>query len=139
MIYLLMLMVVLNPSSESRKVVTLNDLQWKHRIIITLSNDPEMSDSLRQQLQDRTSEIDDRDIIFFLISPASVISNSEYLLSLEDQADLIRDYYRNPEQLKVLLIGKDGGVKMEADKFDLDSIFRLIDSMPMRQREMREN
>jgi hypothetical protein len=38
----------------------------------------------------------------------------------------------------VLLIGKDGGVKSSYDSVpDLDDVFRLIDSMPMRIREAK--
>ena len=38
----------------------------------------------------------------------------------------------------IVLIGKDGGVKLRSDDAGLDQIFDLIDSMPMRQAEMRE-
>jgi hypothetical protein len=37
------------------------------------------------------------------------------------------------------LVGKDGGIKLKrGDQVDLREIFGLIDSMPMRQREMRQ-
>ena len=38
--------------------------------------------------------------------------------------------------MKIILIGKDGGIKMEKEEFDLSAIYELIDSMPMRQQEM---
>ena len=38
---------------------------------------------------------------------------------------------------RVLLIGKDGGMKSRESSLDLDAIFRRIDAMPMRKREMR--
>ena len=39
----------------------------------------------------------------------------------------------------ILLIGKDGGVKMRSrEPATLESLFALIDAMPMRQREMKE-
>ena len=38
-----------------------------------------------------------------------------------------------------LLIGKDGGEKYRRESgIDLQDVFRLIDSMPMRQQEMKE-
>jgi len=38
----------------------------------------------------------------------------------------------------VILVGKDGGEKLRTgDLADLERIFRLIDSMPMRRREMQ--
>jgi len=36
----------------------------------------------------------------------------------------------------VLLLGKDGGEKLRTTSPDLEAIFRLIDNMPMRRREM---
>jgi hypothetical protein len=36
----------------------------------------------------------------------------------------------------VVLVGKDGGEKLRTASPDLDAIFRLIDTMPMRRREM---
>jgi hypothetical protein len=37
------------------------------------------------------------------------------------------------------LIGKDGGIKSRESSLDLDAIFRRIDGMPMRIREMRSD
>lgn len=39
---------------------------------------------------------------------------------------------------RVLLIGKDGGIKSREPSLNPDGIFRRIDAMPMRRREMRE-
>ena len=42
------------------------------------------------------------------------------------------------ERSTVLLVGKDGGVKLRRHRFtDVDEIHRQIDAMPMRQMEMR--
>jgi hypothetical protein len=102
-----------------------------------LTNDRELTDSLLQELEANEMEIQDRDIVYFLISPTASLSNSDNSISLEDMGDLIHKYFDNDNRLTVLLIGKDGGVKMKADKLDLEYIFRLIDSMPLRKREMK--
>ena len=40
----------------------------------------------------------------------------------------------------VLLVGKDGGVKIrQAHALSAETLFTTIDAMPMRQREMRES
>jgi hypothetical protein len=36
----------------------------------------------------------------------------------------------------VFLIGKDGGLKASARELDLPALFALIDTMPIRRREM---
>ncbi|MGO1501416.1 MAG: DUF4174 domain-containing protein, partial [Marinobacter sp.] len=38
---------------------------------------------------------------------------------------------------RVLLIGKDGGIKSRESSLNLDAIFRRVDAMSMRMREMR--
>jgi hypothetical protein len=39
----------------------------------------------------------------------------------------------------VILIGKDGGVKLvQEERVSLQAVFDLIDTMPMRRREMRQ-
>ena len=47
--------------------------------------------------------------------------------------------FRENEPSRVLLIGKDGGVKLRGDELDVQRIFDLIDTMPMRIREMKNN
>ena len=44
-----------------------------------------------------------------------------------------------PQDYTVVLVGKDGGVKLKRDEYvSLAAVFGLIDSMPMRQNEMRQ-
>jgi hypothetical protein len=60
-------------------------------------------------------------------------------LSPEDTQKLRRRFGVRPGRFTVILIGKDGGVKMlREDRVELQEIFDLIDSMPMRQQEMQE-
>jgi hypothetical protein len=133
------ILLLLGLQSASSNLVTLDELQWKNRIVIIMTNNHLINENIHRQITDKAEEIYDRDIVWFLISPDKVLSNTDVMLSLEDQGNLLHDYFKNTDQLKVLLIGKDGGVKMESEKFNLDDIFRLIDSMPMRQQEMKKN
>ena len=43
------------------------------------------------------------------------------------------------EEFQLLLIGKDGGVKKRTSTVSLEEVFSLIDTMPMRRREMRDD
>lgn len=36
-----------------------------------------------------------------------------------------------------MIIGRDGGVKARYESLDLDAVFAVIDTMPMRIQEMR--
>lgn len=55
-------------------------------------------------------------------------------------ADQLRARYRISESEKaVLLVGKDGGVKLRSDRvIEPHDLYGLIDTMPLRQREMRQ-
>ena len=45
---------------------------------------------------------------------------------------------KNDQSFRILLIGKDGGIKYESNRFvSLIQLFELIDSMPVRQDEMQ--
>ncbi|WP_202405758.1 MULTISPECIES: DUF4174 domain-containing protein [Halomonadaceae] len=53
------------------------------------------------------------------------------------QRDVRKTLSAQPDDVSVVLIGKDGGVKQRSRGLDVAGIFSLIDTMPMRQREMR--
>ena len=55
-------------------------------------------------------------------------------------ATVLRSHYRvGAGQFTVILVGKDGGEKYRAERVvDPDELFALIDTMPMRRREMRK-
>jgi hypothetical protein len=57
----------------------------------------------------------------------------------QERAKKIRSRFQiSREGFEILLIGKDGTVKLRSDKpVSSEDLFALIDSMPMRKREMR--
>ena len=60
-------------------------------------------------------------------------------LSAESAEMLRRRFEIEKDSFVVILIGKDGGVKMvREDRLSLQEVFDRIDSMPMRRQEMRE-
>jgi hypothetical protein len=112
----------------------LDELKWKNRIIIV--NQPRDERGDLRVLQERVAGIDDRDIIWFVVTGDRALSNYQGRLSGSFVGNL-RDRLR-PGPGGVILLGKDGGVKSRADDLDLDAIFSQIDAMPMRQLEMRQ-
>ncbi|MEM6846738.1 MAG: DUF4174 domain-containing protein [Pseudomonadota bacterium] len=54
--------------------------------------------------------------------------------------DTLRDRFSVPDaQFRVVLIGLDGGAKLTSDEVvPIERLFDLIDGMPMRQREIRQ-
>jgi hypothetical protein len=81
----------------------------------------------------------DRDLLVFhiLASGGTQMGNS---LLPESSGDTLREKFSIKSGIfTVLLVGKDGGVKLRREgRVKLDEVFSLIDTMPMRQREVRE-
>jgi hypothetical protein len=60
------------------------------------------------------------------------------LIKGSDDYDRLKHKFLIPDQaeFKLLLIGKDGKEKLNTHSGDLKTIFSIIDSMPMRKKEM---
>ncbi len=121
-------------SVEQTPLKTLEQLTWENRIILVFSA---RTDKYQQLLQQAKAEIDDRDIVWFIIDDQQITSN--YRGNISDQlAANINSQFSSFDE-PVILIGKDGGVKETSDLLSLESLFDEIDSMPMRIREMKDN
>ena len=56
-----------------------------------------------------------------------------------DQAELRRRFHIAPGEWKAVLIGEDGGAKLEsAEPLTMDKLMGTIDAMPTRKREMQQ-
>jgi len=112
----------------------LESLAWKNRIIVV--NEPKNQDESLQLFKVQEAEIDDRDIIWFIINDDLAFTNysgqlsREFVSNMRERLGLV--------QGKVILIGKDGGIKSQSDYLNLEAIFSEIDAMPMRQIEMHQ-
>jgi len=107
--------------------IALADHQWKHRILVV----PEASDSILANLKHHEIDMTDRDLIVFKLAKAG---DSPLGREISERFQIA------PESEFVLLIGKDGRtqVRWQKEDFSYEILFRRIDSMPMRQREMRQ-
>ena len=137
----LMVLVMAN-KVEGKNTIDLSEYQWKNRLLLlfTPSIDGPGYVKLREDLSRQEGEVVDRDLLVFHIleSGETKLGNSPLA---ESSGDYLKEKFSiKPGTFTVLLIGKDGGVKLRReDRVELDEIFSLIDTMPMRQREMREN
>ena len=116
----------------------LSDLKWKYRILII--SDAQNEIYLKEKMNNISNygqDIIDRDLIIFYENNENIYYNStlvskslrESIMSLTSQYQIDR---------KMILIGKDGGVKRVFSSSDqIHKVFDLIDAMPMRKIEMR--
>lgn len=107
----------------------LRKYQWKNRVILlyTPSTGQEMLRKQQEILAKEEAGLKDRDLVVLEITPESGKSFQQ-----------IQSRYNLKDSFTFVLLGKDGGVKKQSDELvSLEVLFSLIDSMPMRQSEMR--
>lgn len=115
---------------------------WKQRVLIVTASSPTNVGYKRQDqlLTKGKKGMKERDLVIYRLYSDHWLNPDHHSLSKE-QADMIYDAYQIiPKTFSVILIGKDGNVKMRKDDIvSTREIFQLIDSMPMRKKEMRKN
>jgi hypothetical protein len=136
------LLVIMTLSSADADV--LGDLKWKNRVL--LLDFPEGSgynlSQLEKQIQRGKKNISNRDLVLFHIGDLGKTGRRYAEELSEDDRKSIRTKLKLGERSElplIILIGKDGGIKAAQKKdFDLVKLFKLIDTMPMRKKEMEE-
>ena len=121
--------------------IRLKDYQWKNRLILAFSPSAEDTGyrAFAKDIALQAEEVTDRDLLVFYILETGETKLGETSLPTGSGDDLRERFSIRPGTFTVLLIGKDGGVKLRREGgVELAEIFSLLDSMPMRQREMRE-
>ena len=101
---------------------------WKRRVVLSFSaakSTPERI-FLLKQIEQYQCEFDDRQMVHIDLIAGS---NDHQLLS--------RQFSLPNKNLNLLLLGKDGDVKLLTSQPSLENLLTLIDTMPMRQRELR--
>ncbi len=127
-------------AGESPGWSSMEDLRWHYRplVVFVPGESHPLLAKQRQRLLGHVEALADRDMTVIEVIGEAVIVDGEAASSLK--ASALRQRYRvATDEAKVLLIGKDGGVKLrQADAIGSDILFDTIDAMPMRRREMRE-
>ncbi len=124
----------------------LSDYRWKNRLIIASLpagwEHREERKAVEEALKAKRVGVLDRDLLVIDVSPKKRFIDGATRLPDESVAE-IRDRFSLDESAGkpiFVLVGKDGGAKArQTGKLDLDRFFVLIDTMPMRKREMRQN
>ncbi len=119
----------------------LDDFQWKNRIVLLVDASSD-TDALKSQLAELISDrqaLKERDLILFRVTPEAVYASDGSTSNLTAK-DIYENFGLDSNFKGILLIGKDGGIKLKKHfMVSALDIFDLIDGMPMRRREMREN
>ena len=113
--------------------------RWQNRVVVLLA--PSEDRKLAQQHQILSVARDgllDRDLV--VVSITDGVVKVDGIESKNWDVDRLQQTLDVSQQgFSIVLIGKDGGVKLRSDEpVAAETLFALIDSMPMRKREMRE-
>ena len=120
--------------------LNLTQYKWKNRLLFVFAphSSHRFSIGLKNAISIQKEEILDRDLIIFQIFETG--SSFQDLNEIHHgMAEKLRLKFRvAPGHFTVILVGKDGGVKLRRkEQVHLNEIFLLIDGMPMRREEMR--
>jgi len=117
----------------------LDSLRWKKRVLALFS--PSESDASfqlqKQGLASSEEGVLERDLLVLEIIEQGQSRVGNRMLSEKSVQDIRKRLGSQTGLFQVLLIGKDGGVKLRSSEpVSMKDLFGLIDSMPMRQQEM---
>lgn len=125
-IHFLLLMISFSSDAKAPK-----DFQWKNRILICF----DWEESSKTEFEALGNGFEERRLLYFGFSGAE-IRESNFSGEINERSFL---QLRKNESLEWILIGLDGGVKAFGDqKPEIEEVFKTIDSMPMRQSEIRK-
>ena len=115
--------------------------QWKNRLLLVMApndSDPRLV-AMEKRLSASKDDVRDRDMLTIRLLEAGFSGRADRPLSRAEVQTLRQRYGAKPGGFSVILIGKDGGVKLvQEEQVSLQAVFDLIDTMPMRRREMRQ-
>ena len=122
--------------SDERKLQNISQLVWENRVILIYPDDEVNLEKINYEVLFKkfNNEIKERDIIWFIIKDKKVFTNYPNTLSNDFIVNTKNKY--QIEKYKILLIGKDGGVKAKGKDLNLEMLFEKVDAMPMRRQEI---
>ncbi|MBD2194857.1 MULTISPECIES: DUF4174 domain-containing protein [Calothrix] len=119
----------------------LSSQKWQKRVLLIFA--PSVNHHAYQQqmqlLQQYDSGFTDRDLVLVQVLTKDTSYANGQLIDESSAANLRSRFGVDEDNFRVILVGKDGGVKrQDATPVQATAIFDQIDAMPMRQQEMQQ-
>lgn len=128
-----------SPAAGGGKI-DFRDYYWQNRPLLLFAQTPNAAEyrGVAKELNLYSDQIADSDMIIIEVFETGLVRVDGKPMADESADNLRKRFKIRPGNLTAILIGKDGGLKLrQIDRVDLPAIFALIDTMPMRQQEMR--
>ena len=116
--------------------------KWENRLLIVLTEDTEDILYMKQleELSNCREGMENRKLIVYQSTPDKFQTGLETKEKWQNSSEIYKKYNGNKPGFQVLLIGLDGGIKMDQSEIlTCEKLFGTIDTMPMRKAEMRKN
>ncbi|MEO1438310.1 MAG: DUF4174 domain-containing protein [Bacteroidota bacterium] len=126
--------------NETPQELDLSQYRWENRIIVLIAEDVQ-NPILRKQVQalkNLPAGLKERDLVLFVISKTESTGPKGKLEGIDFTA-VYQQFKCKDAPFHFRLIGKDGGTKLKRTLFvEPEEIFAIIDAMPMRRAEIRQ-
>ncbi len=133
LIAILLTLCFTHSQADTENTLTrVSELIWKNRVILIWTDSPAFYQNTLKQF---SAGMKDRDIVWFIFNGSKITSNFRGLIADTFVTNTTRDYL--PGEHTLLLIGKDGGIKVRHHQLRPNDLFEIIDQMPMRQYEIK--
>tara|TARA_B100000886_G_scaffold299659_1_gene228296 strand:+ start:420 stop:839 length:420 start_codon:yes stop_codon:yes gene_type:complete len=127
------LLLFLNPNN-SKINDHLKDLKWKNRVLVVVTKDKE---EINEITKIHNVELTEREFVIIQFDGENSFIDDK-LMSKRFSYSLKKKVKDLPEEVHLILIGKDGEIKnLYTKNTNLNEIFTEVDKMPMRMNEMR--
>ncbi len=124
----------------------LKDHTWENRILIVKTHDAQSSKYQKQlkEFDNSVKGLNDRKLIVYQIIGSRYMlkdyGNSNQEETGELSSNLTKEILNEAYDFEIILIGLDGGVKLQKTEVVLkEELFSIIDSMPMRKSELKNS
>lgn len=128
---------LLAASTEGLAMDSLSQYTWKKRVLVVFGEPtaPKLSRQIAL-FKSQTDDLAERDMVVLQVSRDKV--SAVYGDNPDIKPDDLRAELQASDEFQLVLVGKDGGVKLRSKDVVADAeIFDLIDRMPMRQGEQK--
>jgi hypothetical protein len=126
-------------AGQEKEVFELGKFQWKNRILLIFAPSAEdpARESLVAELNTQVAGVRGRDLLIGELFEAGASRFAGAPVTPQSAEAFRREFAVRKGTSTVILVGKDGEVKLRREgPVQTAEIFALIDSMPMRQKEM---
>lgn len=119
----------------------LSSQKWQNRVLLLFAPSVD-NHNYQQQMQlfnQQQNDFKERDLVLVQVLATDKSYANGQLIDESSAANLRNRFGVDQKNFRVILIGKDGGIKrQETTPVKATAIFEQIDAMPMRQQEMQE-